>query len=110
VPVNIEVDGLIRALRETDPYIETIYKCGGCYKFHLFLKKLWPNSIAVRNDDFDHVGTLIDGVCYDISGYANWNWHVMSKEEEADAMKWGFVNQNMLSIGECPICEEPLLV
>lgn len=100
---------LIDALRETEPYIETIYTKGGCFRFHLFLKRLWPNALPVKNKDFDHVGTLIDGVCYDINGVADWNYYPMDLDEIEQAEKWCFTDHNFLLIGECPICEEPLV-
>lgn len=100
---------LITALRSTEPYIETIYTNGGCYRFHLFLKELWPQALPVKNKNFDHVGTLIDGMCYDIGGLVEWNWYAMSDEEIASAEKWCFTDHNMLLIGECPICDEPLV-
>jgi len=101
---------LIDALRETEPYISTIYTQGGCYRFHLFLKRLWPEALPVKNKDFDHVGTLIDGVCYDINGVVDWKYYPMDLDEIEQAEKWCFTDHNFLLIGECPICEEPLVV
>ena len=50
--VRNEILGFISSLSNSDPYIETIYKNGGCYQFHLILKRLWPNAIAVTNEKF----------------------------------------------------------
>jgi hypothetical protein len=58
----ISVIGLIASLRATDPYIETIYTRGSCYKFYLFLKGIWPEA------------------------------------------------NSLLQIGECEVCEEPIVV
>jgi hypothetical protein len=101
---------MINALRETEPYIETIYTKGGCYKFHLFLKRLWPEALPVKNKDFDHIGTLIDGVCYDIKGIVDWQYYDMTLSEIHQAEKWSFAAYNLLFLGECPACEEPLVV
>jgi hypothetical protein len=100
---------IITALRSTEPYIESIYTKGGCYRFHLFLKELYPDAIPVKNADFSHVGTLIDGECYDITGIVDCNYYAMSIEEIEQAEKWCFTDHNMLLIGECPICDEPLV-
>ncbi len=107
--INVDVMRIITALRETEPYIETIYTKGGCYRLHLFLKKLYPGAIPVKNSCFDHVGSLIDGKCYDIRGLAEWDWYAMSAEEVQAADEWCFTDHNFLLIGECPVCEEPLL-
>lgn len=100
---------LIIALKNTEPYVETIFTEGGCYRFHLFLKELWPEAIPVKNKDCDHVGSLIGGKCYDINGIVDWSWYAMSVEEIEDAKRWCFTDHKMLLIGECPICEEPLV-
>jgi len=105
----MEILRIITALRETEPYIETIYTKGGCYKFHLFLKQLWPEALPVKNSDFDHIGTLTNGKCYDINGLVDWHWYAMSVEEIEEAKAWCFTDHNMLLIGECPVCEEPLV-
>jgi len=33
----------------------------------------------------------------------------MTTEELEKAEKWCFTDQNMLLIGECPVCDEPLV-
>ena len=101
---------IINALRKSDPYIETIYTQGGCYQLHLFLKALYPEALPVLDKTFAHVGTVIDGQCYDIRGVVGWSWYVMDNEEVAIAEKWSFARSQMLQLGECPVCEEPLLL
>jgi hypothetical protein len=106
----ISVIGLIASLRATDPYIETIYTRGSCYKFYLFLKGIWPEAIPVTNNKADHIGIIIDGVVYDINGLVEWNWRAMTTEEEAKAKEWSFAKNSLLQIGECEVCEEPIVV
>ena len=100
----------IENLRETDPYIETIYMQGGCYKFHLFLKKYWPRAIPVTNAQRDHVASLIDGAAYDIKGLIDWSYIAMDCDDISDAEKWSFTDNAFLQIGECPVCDEPLVI
>jgi hypothetical protein len=100
---------LIDALRESDPYIETIYMKGSCYRLHLMLKKLWPDALPVTNASGDHVGSVIGGVAYDINGVVDWSYRDMDYEDTKEAMQWSFANNSMLQIGTCPICEEPIV-
>lgn len=100
---------LINALRESDPYIKTIYSEGGCYRFHLMLKEIWPDAMPVINATNDHVGSLIDGEVYDIDGIVKWNYRDMDDSDIELAEGWSFAENNMLQIGECPMCEEPLV-
>lgn len=101
---------VIDALRKADPYIETLFLEGSCYQFYLFLKKLYPSATPVRNHDFTHVGALIEGQCYDITGIVNWSYQALNKSEIKQAEEWSFAKKMFLSLGECPACEEPLLV
>ena len=107
-----EIIKFIDALRLTDPYIRTIFTNGGCYKFALFLKHVYPDGVLITNWNFDHVMLLIDGQGYDIygdAGYEAHNWHVMTQREKEAARKWSFAGQRMVQIGECPACDEPLV-
>jgi hypothetical protein len=101
---------LIDLLRESDPYIETIYMKGSCYQLHLILKKLWPDALPVTNAECDHVGSMIDGAVYDIRGLVNWSYRSMTEDELAMAEQWSFAENAMLQVGECPICDEPLVI
>ena len=101
---------LITSLRDSDPYIHTIYTEGSCYKFHLFLKKIWPTAVPVINDTADHVASFIDGVMYDIDGVADWDYRAISVKELAMVEKWSFAGNSFLQVGECPACEEPIIV
>lgn len=101
---------LIKALRSTDPYIKDIFTRGGCYRFFLFLKKLFPEAQSYINKDKNHVATLINDRLYDITGEIedHTGWRRMTKQDIAKASKWSFRQHNVLKIGECPYCEEPL--
>lgn len=100
---------LIDALRESDPYISTIYTQGSCYRLHLLLRTLWPDAIPVMDNTGGHVGSLIEGLVYDINGVVVWSYRAMDDDDIEQAEKWSFAKNSMLQIGECPICEEPLL-
>lgn len=98
---------LINNLRKTDNYIESIFTQGSCYQFHLFIKSIWTDAIPVINATNDHVGSLINGIVYDIQGVANWSFRGMDDEDIELAETWSFANNNMLQVGECEFCEEP---
>jgi hypothetical protein len=100
---------LIDALRTSDPYIATIYTKGGCYRLHLMLKQIWPDALPVINATGDHVGSLIGGEVYDINGVADWSYRAMDDDDIAKAEQWSFAKNSMLQIGECPVCEEPIV-
>ena len=100
---------LIDAMRMTDKYIETIFTTGGCYQLHLMLQKIWPNAIPVINAGNDHVGSLINGDAYDINGIVDWKYRAMDDNDIATAERWNFADHSMMQIGECPVCEEPLV-
>ena len=111
----VETSGLLRiidGLRETDPAIAAIFTNGGCYQFAKYLQSLYPQGELITNWNFDHVRFLIGGVAYDIEGmpyHEHHNWHVMTEHEMTQAEEWSFSKQRMIKIGECPVCDEPLL-
>jgi len=74
------------------------------------LKELWPSATPVISDTNDHVGSLINGVVYDINGISTWEYRAMDGNDIELAKSWSFAQNNMLLIGECPLCEEPLVV
>jgi hypothetical protein len=101
---------LIDALRNSDFYIECIFMQGSCYKFHVFLKTIWPQAIACINPEQDHIITLIDGEFYDITGIVE-NYETYRKLDKYDLKKvekWDFAGNMLLKINECPYCEEEL--
>ena len=90
----------IKALAETDIYIEMIYMQGGCYQFYRLLKTLYPQAVPylVKYDDkssqFDHVITEIDGRFYDITGEVTPNQYKecrkLTKDDLKTVEKWSF--------------------
>jgi len=107
----MEINGLIDSLRSTDRYIETIFLEGGCYKFYQFLASLFPDAKALINEERDHVVTLLNGSCYDITGKVeSAGYREVSVEDLSLVESWSFSRTRLLSMGECPCCEEPLIL
>jgi hypothetical protein len=101
---------IISNLRDADYYMQVIFTQGACYKFHLFLKSLFPNSTALINNDKDHIVTLIDGSMYDITGEVQGDYEPLSDGDLKAAEKWTFAGNKLISLGECSHCEEPIVV
>jgi hypothetical protein len=102
---------LIKALNKGSRYIETIFMQGGCFRFHKVLFALWPNATPYINRAKDHVITRIDGQYYDVTGYVDSTGFAPLVAEDVPLTKsWSFEKQAWLSLGECPQCEEPLLI
>lgn len=101
---------LINALRATDPYIEVIYTQGSCFQFHTFLLTFFPDGKPWMSDDKDHVVTEINGSLYDITGVVEPDgYYPCSPDDLAVAQTWSFSRTRLLSLGECPSCDEPLI-
>ena len=99
----------INALRETDKYIEVIYARGGCYRFHLLLKQMYPECEPMINMSENHVATLYRGKLYDINGVVKDDiWLKMTQEDILEAEKWSFAKQYTISFGRCPYCDEKI--
>jgi len=101
---------IIDSLRASDPYIKTIFTQGSCYKFHLFLKTIFPDAMAVCNENCDHIGSLIEGTVYDINGIVDWGYRAIYDDELAEIEGWSFCKNQWLNIGDCPSCGEPIPV
>lgn len=102
---------LIDALRETDMYIETIFTQGGCYKFHLFLATIFQNTTPLINKSKDHIISRVSYKCYDITGEVSCEgYSQLTPDEVKMCEEWSFSKRSYLSLGECPNCEEPLIV
>ena len=109
---RIHLGEFIESLRNTDDYIQHIYTKGGCYKFHLLLKKLYKGCTPYISQRKDHIITLHEGKYYDIYGEVS---HVegftkLTKEELDLVNQWSFHNHNLLRLTDCPHCEEPLTI
>lgn len=101
----------INTLRKTDKFIEDIYLFGGCYQFHLLLKALYPSCVPFISPHKDHVITKYKGKYYDITGEACGDgYSVITLDEISEASQWSFAKSNMLQVGECPHCGEPITV
>lgn len=100
----------IENLRRADYYIKHIFMNGSCYKFHLFLKKLYPVAVPYINKDKDHVITKIDGLFYDILGLVSdfETYEPLKKSELKLVAGWNFGKNNLLKLTECPACDEPI--
>jgi hypothetical protein len=105
---------LINALRETDLYIHDIFMMGSCYRFHLFLKELYPDSKPFMHADRDHVVSKIGDKLYDITGEIQAEFEFLYEplnDEDLELVEsWSFDKKMMLQVGECPSCEEPIIV
>ena len=101
----------IDSLRNSDPYIKTIFTQGGCYQFHLVLKSIFPKCKPFINEDLEHIASLINGRMYDITGCVDHSdyWHPLASCDVDMVKDWSFSKSQMLLIRECPACDEPIL-
>lgn len=100
---------LIDSIRETDRYIADIYLNGGCYQFHLMLKKFAPESEARITKERNHIVTYFKGNHFDITGIVEGQFEQLNNYEIDMASKWSFAKNKALQICECPVCEEPIV-
>ena len=62
-----EITDFISLIRESAPRLQIqIFSFGGCYQFHLILKKMFPEAIPYS--DQSHVTSKIGGCYFDING------------------------------------------
>ena len=112
----MEILTVINSLRESDEYIKTIFLEGGCYKFHLFLKALFPECKVMINKEMDHVITEYKGKYYDIQGeldvidFEESDFKYIHNDDLDIVEGWSFSGNKVLSLGECQYCEEPILI
>ena len=101
---------LINSLRNTDRAIEVIYMNGSCYRFHLFLKELFPQALPLINSEKDHIITNIDGRYFDITGEVGAGGFASLDGDDIEMVKdWSFCKSRLLSLGDCQNCDEPIL-
>ena len=108
---EINILDFIKLLRKTDEYIPEIYNNGGCFKFALFIRSLFPGAILLINRDKNHVCVEYFGKKYDINGEvksSDFDWLTLQPDDYEMAFKWSFRNKNLLKLTECPNCEEPI--
>jgi hypothetical protein len=101
---------LINSIRETDQYIADIYLNGGCYQFHLMLKKFAPECEARITKEKNHIVTYFKGKYFDITGIVEGHFEPLNDYEIDIVSKWSFAKNNALQICECPVCGEPIVV
>lgn len=110
----MEIESLINNLRDTDQYIEAIFMQGGCYRFHLFLKSIYPSAKPYLHLDGDHIVSKINNKYFDIRGKLkpglSFLYEPLQEEDIEMVKKWSFSKHNALQVNECPVCEEPILV
>ena len=110
---NVPILKLINSLRKTDMYIRHIYLMGGCYQFHLFFKKLYPECVPFMSYEMNHVVSFYKGKYYDITGVVKGDAYFpladLHPEEIDKIKKWSFQKHQLIKIAECPVCEEPII-
>jgi hypothetical protein len=72
---------LINSIRETDQYIADIYLNGGCYQFHLMLKKFAPECEARITKEKNHIVTYFKGKHFDITGIVEGHFEPLNNYE-----------------------------
>lgn len=115
---QMEPEQFIKAIREADEYNEILYLRGSCYRFHLLLKKFYPQAKCWIDKNRDHVITMIDGLFYDITGEVN----ILEMEMEYSEFEpikdcqipyvesWGFGRHRLMHGKDCPNCGTEILV
>lgn len=98
----------ITALRQTDRYIEMIYMNGACYQLHLLLKK-YTDCEPLINAERNHVVTKFKDKLFDITGEVIGEYIPMTNKDIKIASEWSFHKTKMIQIGECQVCEEPIM-
>lgn len=109
-----DISKFIKLIRETDPFIKTIYEQGGCFRFAEMLQKLFGGELRWNGE---HVVLFYEGRKYDING-ADYFGEVggkpfdpekpyvkMTYADMAKADQWGFAE-----LMECPSCGEEFYV
>lgn len=106
----MDILNFINTLRNSDRYIESIYMQGGCYQFHLVLKTIFPKATPYFNKRKNHVVTKINGIYYDIKGIYTGEVLPIIESDIKEIESWSFSRTMSLSLGECPVCEEPIKI
>lgn len=106
------VSRVIKAIRESDRFMIPIFTNGGCYKFYLILKAIFPDAEPYMNKDKTHVVAKIYNRYFDIKGDVNPDspniFYFMTDEDIALAETWEFGQNYELVDGVCDHCEEPV--
>lgn len=85
---------------------------GGCYRFHMFLKVVFPNAVALIHNEGDHIVSKIGNDLYDIKGKVEKGDHELysplTEIYRWEAERWSFHKNNMLKLKTCPDCDFPI--
>lgn len=104
---------MIQSLRDSDVYIDHIFMRGGCYRFFLFLKTMYPNAEPYIHQDKDHIVTKLFGHLFDIRGAIEAKFESLYTPLLDDDLEmvqsWSFSKNQLLQLCECPHCEEPII-
>lgn len=83
----------ISMFKNADKRAEHIFTHGGCYRFHLLLRSIFPEAVPYMNSSRDHVVSKIGDRFYDIRGRVpskhEDDYHIMDDIEIRVASKWG---------------------
>lgn len=109
-----KLEDIISALRDSDLYIKHIFTQGGCYKFFLFIKTIYPDAEPyIDTNNKDHVVVKLFGRMFDIRGILRKElesfYSKMSDEDIKIAESWSFSKNQALQLRECPHCGEPII-
>lgn len=107
---NMEIGDFIKNLREADRYMEIIFTNGGCYKFAKLLQSMYSGGEIVL-EHHDHALYFYKGELWDITGKVEKaDTHTPTEDEIKMAEEWDFFENNLLSLGDCDNCGEPIVI
>lgn len=101
---------LIKSIRNTDPYMDVIFLNGGCFRFHLMLKKFAPACEPRITKEKNHIVTYFKGKHFDVTGMVEGEFEPLNQYEIKLVSNWSFAKNKALQISECPACDEPIIV
>ena len=105
------IELIIKALHDSDGYIKSIFLQGGCYQFYVLMKSIYPTARPLINSKKDHVIASIEGEFFDITGKVSGEgFYELTNDDYLLVKNWSFSRSSALSLGECPHCEEPILI
>lgn len=100
----------IEELNNTDPSFKTIFMYGSCYRFHQLLKSLYGTATPLINKEKNHVITQIEDKFYDITGEVDSiGFQPLDDSDFHLVQSWSFHKHMLMSLGDCPNCDEPIL-
>lgn len=87
----MEIEKLIKAIRESFSGSVAVYTYGGCYQFHVILKTVFPDAEGFY--DGNHCWTKINGKYYDIKGEADLGDRKLRPVTERDLLTNRFTDE-----------------